>query len=220
MVNSPSCDSTPIPRRSAAQVNVRWLTSNPLRPASASAGVLVGTQMVAKGHDFPDVTLGVVIDADATLRFPDFRSEERTFQLVAQLAGRAGRGPRGGRVLVQTIAPETRVLELAAAHDADGFLELELSRRDALGYPPAAALVRIVCTAADEEAADLVSDALVEAVEQDGLELLGPAPLFRPPLRLSNRMDWSCSDQRRYSDLEAGPGGRSLLGPLIVRRSL
>jgi len=146
---------------------------------SASAGVLVGTQMVAKGHDFPDVTLGVVIDADATLRFPDFRSEERTFQLVAQLAGRAGRGPRGGRVLVQTIAPETRVLELAAAHDADGFLELELSRRDALGYPPAAALVRIVCTAADEEAADLVSDALVEAVEQDGLELLGPAPLFR-----------------------------------------
>jgi len=121
----------------------------------------------------------VVIDADATLRFPDFRSEERTFQLVAQLAGRAGRGPRGGRVLVQTIAPETRVLELAAAHDADGFLELELSRRDALGYPPAAALVRIVCTAADEEAADLVSDALVEAVEQDGLELLGPAPLFR-----------------------------------------
>ena len=71
--------------------------------------MLVGTQMVAKGHDFPDVELGVVVDADATLRFPDFRAEERTFALVAQLAGRAGRGGRGGRVLVQTLAPDARV---------------------------------------------------------------------------------------------------------------
>ena len=72
---------------------------------AAPAGVLVGTQMVAKGHDFPDVTLGVVLDADATLRFPDFRAEERTFALVAQLAGRSGRGPRGGRVIVQALDP-------------------------------------------------------------------------------------------------------------------
>ena len=72
------------------------------------AGVLVGTQMVAKGHDFPDVVLGVVLDADATLRFPDFRAEERTFALVAQLAGRSGRGERGGRVLVQTLDPGRR----------------------------------------------------------------------------------------------------------------
>ena len=71
----------------------------------ADAGVLVGTQMVAKGHDFPDVTLGVVLDADATLRFPDFRAEERTFALVAQLAGRSGRGERGGRVIVQALDP-------------------------------------------------------------------------------------------------------------------
>ena len=75
------------------------------RFAAAPAGLLVGTQMVAKGHDFPDVTLGVVVDADATLRFPDFRAEERTFALIAQLAGRAGRGPLGGRVLVQTTRP-------------------------------------------------------------------------------------------------------------------
>ena len=72
---------------------------------AADAGLLVGTQMVAKGHDFPDVTLGVVLDADQTLRFPDFRAEERTFALVTQLAGRAGRGEGGGRVLVQTLAP-------------------------------------------------------------------------------------------------------------------
>ena len=80
-----------------------------LRAFEASdRGVLVGTQMVAKGHDFPDVTLGVVLDADATLRFPDFRAEERTFALVAQLAGRAGRGSAGGRVLVQTLDPTRR----------------------------------------------------------------------------------------------------------------
>ena len=76
---------------------------------AAPDGLLLGTQMVAKGHDFPDVTLGVVLDADATLRFPDFRAEERTFALIAQLAGRAGRGPRGGRVLVQTNAPDGAV---------------------------------------------------------------------------------------------------------------
>ena len=89
---------------------------------AAPAGVLVGTQMVAKGHDFPDVTLGVVLDADSTLRFPDFRAEERTFALVAQLAGRSGRGSRGGRGVVQALDPEARALRHAAAHDTDGFL--------------------------------------------------------------------------------------------------
>ena len=77
--------------------------------------MLVGTQMVAKGHDFPDVTLGVVLDADATLRFPDFRAEERTFALVAQLAGRSGRGERGGRVIVQALDPVGRVAALRRA---------------------------------------------------------------------------------------------------------
>src|ERR1700709_1557043 len=72
---------------------------------AAPAGLLLGTQLVAKGHDFPDVTLGVVVDADQTLRFPDFRAEERTFALVAQLAGRAGRGPAPGRAAVETLSP-------------------------------------------------------------------------------------------------------------------
>ena len=78
----------------------------------APPGCSSGTQMVAKGHDFPDVTLGVVLDADQTLRFPDFRAEERTFALVTQLAGRAGRGEGGGRVLVQTLAPDARSIRV------------------------------------------------------------------------------------------------------------
>src|SRR5207248_6433395 len=86
---------------------------------AAPAGVLVGTQMVAKGHDFADVALGVVLDADQTLRFPDFRAEERTFALITQLAGRVGRGDAGGVVLVQTLAPEARAIQYAAHHDAE-----------------------------------------------------------------------------------------------------
>ncbi len=111
---------------------------------AAPAGLLLGTQMVAKGHDFPDVTLGVVLDADSTLRFPDFRAEERTFALIAQLAGRAGRGPQGGRVLVQTTAPEAPAIEAASRHDAAGFLAGELERRRALRYPPFADLIRVI----------------------------------------------------------------------------
>ncbi len=87
----------------------------------ARTGVLLGTQMVAKGHDFPDVVLSVVLDADASLRFPDFRAEERTFALVAQLAGRSGRGEEGGRVIVQTLAPDAESIRAAARHDSGAF---------------------------------------------------------------------------------------------------
>src|SRR5205814_8628520 len=127
---------------------------------SAPAGLPVGTQMVAKGHDFPDVTLGIVLDADQTLRFPDFRAEERTFALITQLAGRAGRGERGGRVLVQTLAPAARSIQLAARHDSDAFLAEELARREALRYPPFASLIRIVCSAIDPAAARRVATTL------------------------------------------------------------
>ena len=109
--------------------------------------------MVAKGHDFPDVVLGVVLDADSTLRFPDFRAEERTFALVAQLAGAAAAARRGGRVLVQTLAPDAAAIRHAAAHDAAGFLAGELERRRALGYPPFAHLVRIELAAPSERRA-------------------------------------------------------------------
>jgi primosomal protein N' (replication factor Y) len=172
----------------------------------ADCGVLIGTQMVAKGHDFPDVTLGVVLDADATLRFPDFRAEERTFALIAQLAGRAGRGGQG-RVLVQTIAPDARAIVHAAAHDSHGFLAGELQRRRALDYPPFSHLIRIVCSAVDPREAqaaalavrDGIADSLARAsgdtaagsvagggpvgganpVAGGGPVVLGPATLFR-----------------------------------------
>ena len=146
---------------------------------AAPAGVLLGTQMVAKGHDFPAVTLGVVIDADRTLRFPDFRAEERTFALLAQLAGRAGRGPRGGRVLVQTLDPDAPAIRLAAAHDADGFLEAELTRREALHYPPFARLIRVVCGSQAPGAALAAAGAVRERLDPPGALVLGPAPLFR-----------------------------------------
>ncbi len=143
----------------------------------ADCGVLIGTQMVAKGHDFPDVTLGVVLDADATLRFPDFRAEERTFALIAQLAGRAGRGG-DGRVLVQTIAPEARAIVHAAQHDSDGFLADELERRQALNYPPFSHLIRITCSAVDAHDAQDAAVAVREALAE-GPNVLGPATLFR-----------------------------------------
>jgi primosomal protein N' (replication factor Y) len=149
---------------------------------AAPAGLLLGTQMVAKGHDFPDVTLAVVLDADSTLRFPDFRAEERTFALIAQLAGRAGRGSEGGRVLVQTSDPGAAAIEAAARHDSEGFLAGELERRRALRYPPYADLVRVVVSAEQAEpvraAAARVAEAVADAVTA-GSEVLGPAPLFR-----------------------------------------
>jgi primosomal protein N' (replication factor Y) len=148
----------------------------------ADSGVLVGTQMVAKGHDFPDVVLSVVVDADATLRFPDFRAEERTFALVAQLAGRSGRGERGGSVLVQTLAPDAPAIRHAAAHDAAGFLAGEIERRRALRYPPFSSLVRVELTSTEPEPARGAAERLAEslrAVLPAGCELLGPAPRFR-----------------------------------------
>jgi primosomal protein N' (replication factor Y) len=146
---------------------------------AARCGALIGTQMVAKGHDFPDISLGVVLDADATLRFPDFRAEERTFALIAQLAGRVGRGAEG-EVLVQTIAPDARAIAHAGGHDSDGFLAGELERRSALGYPPFAHLIRVTCSAQSSAAARGAARALRASLPADsGTSVLGPAALFR-----------------------------------------
>jgi primosomal protein N' (replication factor Y) (superfamily II helicase) len=158
---------------------------------AAAGGVLVGTQMVAKGHDFSDVVLSVLLDADSTLRYPDFRAEERTFALVSQLAGRSGRGQRGGRVLVQTLAPEAAPIAAAARHDAPGFLAGELERRRDFGYPPYATLIAVELAGPAEPPLAAAAERIAAAIEPGlpaGSELLGPAPRFRRRGRYRRRL--------------------------------
>jgi primosomal protein N' (replication factor Y) len=153
--------------------------------------ILLGTQMIAKGLDFPNVTLVGVVNADVGLHLPDFRSAERTFQLLAQVAGRTGRGPRGGKVLVQTFNPEHPSIALAAKHDYLSFVVEELNHRREHQYPPYQRMARLIVRGrVQEEAAafaDQMADAFRAALErvaadQPGtLRLLGPAeaPVFR-----------------------------------------
>jgi primosomal protein N' (replication factor Y) len=185
---------------------------------AAPAGVLVGTQMVAKGHDFAEVALGVVLDADQTLRFPDFRAEERTFALLTQLAGRVGRGEDGGRVLVQTLAPDARSIELAAHHDSDGFLAVELGRREALGYPPYGTLVRIVCSSPDAGDALELATRLHGLIVPSGATVLGPAPLFRLRGRSRSQLVIKCQD--RLATLRAIGAAVDACAPDAVRRGI
>jgi primosomal protein N' (replication factor Y) (superfamily II helicase) len=182
----------------------------------AEAGVLVGTQMVAKGHDFPDVTLGVVLDADQTLRFPDFRAEERTFALITQLAGRTGRGALESRVLVQTLAPDARPIGYAVRHDSDGFVADELTRREALGYPPYASLIRIVCSAPDDALARDGAAALHEALAGIDAAVLGPAPLFK--LRGRFRHQLVIKANTRQPAIEAVGRAVDAVAPGVARR--
>ena len=137
--------------------------------------------MVAKGHDFPDVDLGVVLDADATLRFPDFRAEERTFALVAPLAGRAGRAehsrPPGARPDPRARCAVDRARR--AATTPRTFLAAELGRREALRYPPFSTLIRVVCSSPAPGAAHAAATAVRAGLGVDRDTALGPAPLFR-----------------------------------------
>ncbi len=189
----------------------------------ARGGILVGTQMVAKGHDFPDVELSVLIDADSTLRYPDFRAEERTFALVAQLAGRSGRGERGGRVLVQTLAPDAVPIVAAARHDAAGFLDGELSRRREFGYPPYSSLLAVEMAGADDVRLADLGEWFAERIAPDlgaGAELLGPAPRFRRRGKHRRRILLKSSDLERESNAVrealADPEARSRLRGMSV----
>jgi primosomal protein N' (replication factor Y) len=146
--------------------------------ASARAAALIGTQMVAKGHHFPGVAVAAVVDADTGLAFPDFRAEERTFQLVTQLAGRSGRDAPG-KVLVQTFQPDATPLLYAARHDVKGFLAHELARREELGYPPFRHLVSLVVSGPDGESPLRALSELREALQMRDVRLVGPAPLLR-----------------------------------------
>ena len=146
------------------------------------AQILVGTQMIAKGLDFPNVTLVGVVNADTALHLPDFRAAERTFHLLVQVAGRTGRGDRGGRVLVQTLSPDHPAILAAARHDYQLFASEELKNRAEWGYPPFTSMVRLVVRGPREpvtkEFAMHLGKLLLEANAADGVpvKLLGPAP--------------------------------------------
>ena len=155
--------------------------------------ILVGTQMIAKGLDFPAVMLVGVVNADAALHLADFRAAERTCQLVTQVAGRSGRGPLGGRVVVQTSTPDHPAIRAAAAHDYEAFVRSELPIREALLYPPFGHVVRLVVRSLDERAAQEwaghLATRLREAAAGDAtVRVLGPAPA--PITRLRERYRW------------------------------
>jgi primosomal protein N' (replication factor Y) len=154
--------------------------------------ILLGTQMIAKGLDFPNVTLVGVINADVGMNLPDFRATERTFQLLTQVAGRAGRGPAGGEVLVQTSLPGHYAIGCATRHDYAGFAERELAERAQAMYPPHSRLVNVVLSGTLESH---VQDAAIAAAEWTrailagtGVTLTGPAPC--PIDRIRGRWRW------------------------------
>lgn len=173
---------------------------------SGEIQILLGTQMIAKGLDFPNVTLVGVVHADTTLHFCDLRAAERTFQLVTQVAGRTGRGDRPGRVLVQTFSPEHYAIQAAARHDFEAFVAAELPTRQQHGYPPFASLIRLIFRstqqAATERQAQHAAQTLADALARTHVphRLLGPAPC--PLAKLRGRF--------RYHLLLCSPNGDAL----------
>ena len=149
--------------------------------------ILLGTQMIAKGLDFPNVTLVGVVSADTALHLPDFRASERTFQLVSQVAGRTGRGDRPGRVLVQTYCPEHPAIFHAVRHDYEGFVAGELVERAKFGVPPFGRMVRVIARGPREEAVSDYLQKLADALRSQAdasIRILGPAPA--PIIKIRN----------------------------------
>jgi primosomal protein N' (replication factor Y) len=176
--------------------------------------ILLGTQMIAKGLDFPNVTLVGVVNADLALHFPDFRAAERTFQLVTQVAGRTGRGDRGGHVMVQTFSPEHAALQAASRHDYMAMADCELPSREEYGYPPFSSLVRIVVRGADEDATERFAERLAAELREVLSEgcgttrVLGPAPApiakLRGKFRFHILMSGARGDELRMAVRSAG----------------
>ncbi len=165
------------------------------RVGSGEVDILLGTQMIAKGLDFPNVTLVGVIDADTGLNLPDFRASERTFQLLSQVAGRAGRGPKGGQVLIQTRMPETAAIRHAVAHDFTSYVREELSTRRAPAYPPYVSIANVIVSGTEQTATAAAAIAAAAWVQQlttrakvRDLELVGPAPC--PIDKIKDRWRW------------------------------
>jgi primosomal protein N' (replication factor Y) len=194
------------------------------------ADVLIGTQMVAKGLDLPLVTLVGVVSADTALNLPDFRAAERTFQLLAQVAGRAGRGPSGGQVILQTYTPEHYAIQFAAQHDYAGFYARERAFRQQMGYPPFTRLARLVYSDRNparsrERAVDLTHqlEQTIRHHQLGSIDLVGPAPCFFK--RLRGRWRWQilaraphpATELERLFDLvQLPPGWQFDLDPLDI----
>ena len=174
----------------------KWAHADILdRVGRGEVDILLGTQMIAKGLDFPNVTLVGVIDADVGINLPDFRASERCFQLLSQVAGRAGRGPKGGRVLIQTRAPEHHAVRFALAHDYERFVREELSGRTHPAYPPNVRLANVVFSGTAEHATAALAERgsawlrkLIAARAPDAITVIGPAPC--PVEKIKNRWRW------------------------------
>ena len=175
---------------------------------SRRAQVIVGTQMVAKGFDLPGVSLVGVVNADTVLSLPDFSSAERTFQLLTQVLGRSGRGPAGGRGIVQTYLPDHYAIRAAAAHDYATFVVAELEGRRRFGYPPFARLVLLQTHAKKPETVERRADTYAKALRADAggdAEVLGPAPAFAAKRAGSFRMQLILRGARPQSLLDRVP---------------
>ena len=161
------------------------------RFTAREADILVGTQMVAKGHDFPFVTLVGILDADMSLHFPDYRSGERTFQLVTQVAGRSGRAENRGEVVLQTYDPDNYILRYAASYDYEGFYEHEIGMRAAMAFPPFARIVRVMVTSEDDKLAlaalKQVYTALQRVYAEEAEKFLFFNKMHAPVKRIQNK---------------------------------
>jgi primosomal protein N' (replication factor Y) len=187
------------------------------RVGRGEVDILLGTQMIAKGLDFPNVTLVGVIDADVGINLPDFRASERCFQLLSQVAGRAGRGPKGGRVIIQTRVPEHHAVQCAVAHDYQRFVDEELVGRRSPAYPPVVRLANIVFSGLAEGATAALAEQgahwlqrLAAARAMDDIRIIGPAPC--PVERVKNRWRWHVLIKSERA------GGLTALGRYFVRR--
>jgi primosomal protein N' (replication factor Y) len=165
------------------------------RVGAGEVDILLGTQMIAKGLDFPNVTLVGVIDADVGINLPDFRASERCFQLLSQVAGRAGRGPKGGEVLIQTRCPAHHAVRCAVTHDYHTFVQQELAGRRHPAYPPMLRIANVVLSGTQEDAtARLASRTaawlhkLLASRSLSGVTVIGPAPC--PVERVKQRWRW------------------------------
>ena len=188
--------SARIARMDVDTTSGKWAHAEILdRVGAGEVDILLGTQMIAKGLDFPNVTLVGVVDADVGINLPDFRASERCFQLLSQVAGRAGRGPKGGRVLIQTRVPAHHAVRCAVEHDYEGFVKQELGGRLTPAYPPTVRLANVVFSGITEAAtASLATNAttwlhaLLRKRPVPGMTIVGPAPCAVE--RIKNRWRW------------------------------